>query len=43
MNEHLDWHSYFSQLKKKRNCGIEPLGKKDILKIMIENALLFII
>ena len=27
MNEHLDWDLYFSQLKKKLNCGIELLAK----------------
>ena len=27
MNEHLNWDLYFSQLKKKLNCGIELLAK----------------
>ena len=27
MNEHLDWDIYFSQLKKKLNCGIGLLAK----------------
>ena len=27
INEHLDWDLYFSQLKKKLNCGIGLLAK----------------
>ena len=31
MNEHLHWDLYFSQLKKKLNCGIGLLAKINIL------------
>ena len=44
INEHLDWDLYFSQLKKKINCGIELLANiRHYSKALIENRLLFII
>ena len=45
INEHLDWNLYFSQLKKKLNCGIGLLEKirHFYSKAIIENPQLFII